>query len=116
MRTNEAIRVGAPIALLLAAGLVACGATNDAPIRDAVAAGSASGFSISAQASVELSSVDVDTASATTVSIVHTINDGAIAEAQTALALTDDPDAVDFANLTITQATTSNSMLDALGI
>ncbi|MGE0548120.1 MAG: DUF4142 domain-containing protein [Kofleriaceae bacterium] len=119
MRTNtRSNRMFLVLSILLSAAVVGCGDDDDdadeADIQAALDAGGAFGDTVAAQAELELATVDQLTATARVGSIMHTINDGEIMQAQAVFDITDNDDAEDYAQQMIEEHTGANADLDAM--
>ncbi|MGE0872731.1 MAG: DUF4142 domain-containing protein [Kofleriaceae bacterium] len=102
----------------MSAAVIGCGDDDDdadeADIQAALNAGATFGNMVAAQATTEIGAVDPFTATARVGSIMHTINDGEIMQAQVVFDLTDNDDAEDYAVRMIDEHTAANANLDAM--
>lgn len=117
MRINK-LSIQIPLAAaLLASALIGCNDnidTTDADIQTANDLGTSMGTDLSTQAQNELAGNSALVAVAKVGSMIHTINDSEIAEAQLVLTLTPNSSALDFADKMIADHSASNAALDAM--
>lgn len=117
MRINKlSIQIYLAVALL-ASALIGCSDNNDTTDQDITAAnnlGTSMGTDLATQAQAELAGNSALVAIAKIGSIIHTINDGEIMEAQLVLTLTQNTSALDFANKMIADHSANNATLDAM--
>ena len=115
--TSISTRLGFAISLVFATTALGCGddssRANDADVQTATAAGQNRGQTLGSEASADINASDDQTAIEKTASILRTINNGEIQEAQTVMDLTVDEEIDDFATTMIQDHTALNAQLDA---
>jgi predicted outer membrane protein len=112
-------RIGVTTSLLIVTMVAGCGDDNtdnssDPDVQAANTAGNTQGEVLATQARTQIAGTDDQTTMLQIASILHTINDGEIMQANAVLAVSNDADVQDFAHMIITDHQQSNATLDAM--